>query len=142
MEPNMNFTYRDSKNVEHTISFEEKDFALSQYDIKLSDEKMKSKPTTFFKDALRRFSKNKSSVAGAIILGTIALMAVFVPIIDTNSLDITQPFMAKQAKLQPKLFAPGTGFWDGTTQYKNNPIQVNWDAYDADGTYSGSPAQT
>ena len=68
MEPNMNFTYRDSKNVEHTISFEEKDFALSQYDIKLSDEKMKSKPTTFFKDALHRFSKNKSSVAGAIIL--------------------------------------------------------------------------
>ena len=142
MEPNMNFTYRDSKNVEHTISFEEKDFALSQYDTKLSDEKMKSKPTTFFKDALHRFSKNKSSVAGAIILGTIALMAVFVPIIDTNSLDITQPFMAKQAKLQPKLFAPGTGFWDGTTQYKNIPINFDWDAYDADGTYSGAPAQT
>ena len=40
------FTYRDSKNVEHVVSFDKGDFDLSQENISLSDTKLKTKPTT------------------------------------------------------------------------------------------------
>ena len=140
MEENKTFTYRDSKNVEHTVCFAQGDFDLKQADQKLTDVKLKSKPTTFFKDALHRFVKNKSSVAGAVILGTILLLTIFVPVFDTNSLDTTNPYLSYQTKLAPKLFDAGTGFWDGTTEVKDIAIDFDWDAYEADGTYSGYPA--
>ena len=55
------YTYRDSKNVEHTISISDSELQLTQFDARLTDTKIKSKPTTFFKDAMKRFAKNKSS---------------------------------------------------------------------------------
>lgn len=134
------FTYRDSKNVEHTVSFAEGDFALSQANADIHDTKMKSKPTTFFKDALHRFVKNKSSVAGGIILGTILLLTIFVPVFNHNSLDTSNTSLSYQTKLAPKLFDVGSGFWDGTTEFKDIPMVFNWEAYDKDGTYEGSPA--
>lgn len=134
------FTYRDSKNVEHVVSFNEGDFDLSQENISLSDTKLKSKPTTFFKDAMKRFYKNKSSVAGGVILGAILLLTIFVPIFNTNSLNTADPALAYQTFLAPKLFEAGTGFWDGTTEFKNMPIDFDWDSYYKDETYSGVPA--
>ena len=142
MDSNKTFTYRDSKNQEHTISFAQGDFELAQYDKKLSDVKMKSKPTTFFKDAFRRFAKNKSSVAGAIILGTILLLTIFVPVFDTNSLDTTDPNLSYQTKLAPRLFDAGSGFWDGTSEFKDIAIDCDWDAYEKDGTVSGYPVSS
>ena len=47
------------------------DFVYVQKDEHIHDKKFQTKPTTFFKDALRRFAKNKSSVIGAIILQAI-----------------------------------------------------------------------
>ena len=81
---------------------------------KIHDEKFKTKPTTYFKDALKRFVKNKSSVVGAIIIAVLMLGSVFVPIIS--------PYDTKQIQdsafklLPPKIFQPGgkSGFWDGT----------------------------
>lgn len=142
MEQNKVFTYRDSKNVEHTISFESNDFVLSQANADIHDTKIKSKPTTFFKDALRRFVKNKSSVAGGIILGIILLLTIFVPIINQNSLDTSNTYLSYQTKLAPKLFEAGNGFWDGTTEVKNVAIDFDWDSYYANGTYDGSPVTT
>lgn len=139
MENNKTFTYRDSKNVEHTVSFQQGDFSLSQVNADIHDTKMKSKPTTFFKDALRRFVKNKSSVAGGVILGVILLLTIFVPVFDQNSLDTTNAYLSYQTKLAPRLFSAGSGFWDGTTQFKNIAIDFDWDAYEKDGTYSGGP---
>lgn len=139
---NKTFTYKDSKNVEHTISFKEDSFKLNQINTQLSDTKLKTKPTTFFKDAMRRFVKNKSSVVGAAILGSILLLTIFVPIFDTNSLDTTDPNLSHQTKLAPKLFDTGSGFWDGTTEYTDIAMDFDWDAYKKDGTYSGTPVQT
>ena len=51
-DPKKTFTYKDTKGVEHTVSFAKGDFSLNQLNTKLYDEKMKSKPTTFLKDAL------------------------------------------------------------------------------------------
>ena len=78
------------------------------------DQKFETKPTTFLKDSLKRFSKNKSSVVAAWILGILLIMAFLVPIIDTN--DVSTPH-SDQVYLEPKLFDSGTGFWDGCKSY-------------------------
>ena len=116
------YTYLDSSNVEHVVSISKEDFKLNQKDKSIHDTKFKTKPTTFFKDALKRFTKNKSSVAGAIILGTLLLLSVLIPIIDTSDIDTTHP---SEAFLAPKLFDSGTGFWDGTEKKYDVPCDQN-----------------
>lgn len=56
------FTYLDENNVEKVIVFKDDDFDFAQKDKNIHDVELKTKPTTFFKDAMRRFVKNKSSV--------------------------------------------------------------------------------
>ena len=101
-------------DINETKVFREDDFVLIQQDKRVTDKKLDTKPTTFFKDALRRFRKNKASVAGSIILGILVLLAIFVPVLsDANITTVSTP----EAFLAPKLFASGTGFWDGTRKY-------------------------
>lgn len=95
--------------------FKEDDFILIQREGKVADKKLDTKPTTFFKDAMRRFRKNKASVAGSIILGILLLLTVFVPMLSpANITDVS----TSEAFLAPKIFEAGTGFWDGTRKYK------------------------
>lgn len=91
------------------------DFKLTQNKDKIADEKFKTKTTTFIKDAFKRFCKNKSSVAGAIIIGILIVLSIVVPL--CSSYDVTSSTYPEQALLTPKLFDTGTGWWDGTTQY-------------------------
>ena len=91
--------------------FSSDDFELIKRSGQISDTKLKTKPTTFFKDALRRFRKNKASVAGAIILGILITLAIVVPWVSPHNIDqVSTP----EKFLAPKLFKVGTGFWDGT----------------------------
>ena len=133
------FTYLDSKQIEHTVTFEENDFELVQEGKKLHDEKFHTKPTTFFKDAMKRFAKNKSSVVGAVILGTIVLMAIVVPIVDRNDISSSH---AAESKLEPKLFPSGTGWWDGCRDVKHVAFDTDWEAYEESGgtVVQGMPA--
>lgn len=105
------FVYLDSSNIEHRINISDNDFKLSNKDAKIHDTKFKTKPTTFFKDAFKRFTKNKSSVAGGIILGTLLLMSIIVPLVDTSDIDTPHP---TETFLEPKLFDYNGGFWDGS----------------------------
>lgn len=96
------------------IVFREDDFVLIQKDKRVTDKKLDTKPTTFMKDALRRFCKNKASVAGGIIIGILVLLTIFVPMIShANITTVSTP----EAFLAPKIFEAGTGFWDGTRKY-------------------------
>lgn len=79
---------------------------------KIHDEKFKTKSTTFFKDAMKRFVKNKSSVVGAIIIAILMLGSVFVPII--SPYDTTKTQDPALYTLPAKMFDAGTGWWDGT----------------------------
>ena len=123
---NKQFTYFDSKQKQHTISFAENDFKFVQQDKKLFDQKIQTKPTTYFKDALRRFRKNKSSVVAAWILGVILLMAVLVPMVSPSDIKNNHP---QENKLAPKLFNAGFGWWDGCYKYDHVAIDVDWDTY-------------
>ena len=72
----------DEKNT-----FRPDDFQLVQTDIRITDRQLDSKPTTFFKDAFRRFCKNKSSVVGAVILSVLVVMAIFVPWLSPHNIE-------------------------------------------------------
>ena len=109
-------------------SISQDDFKLVQADEKIHDQKFETKPTTFFKDCLKRFAKNKSSVVAAVILGVLLLMSVIVPIAfktsDIHSTDSSHPEIYY---LEPKLFKAGTGFWDGTKRLTNIAVDTSKD---------------
>ena len=87
------------------------DFKLVNIDKKVHEQKFETKPTTFFKDSLKRFAKNKSSVVAAGILGFLLLCSIIIPFVDQA--DITTSH-TEIHYLEPKLFNAGTGWWDGT----------------------------
>lgn len=136
------FTYVDSTHTEKTIEIQEGDFKLVQTDIKLHDEAMQSKPTTFIKDAFKRFAKNKSSIVGAVVLGIIILGAIFIPVISQADIDPTSVANAYQTKLFPKAFEAGTGWWDGCRDVNGVTIDLDWEAYEQSGgeVLDGLPA--
>ena len=95
-------------------SISKDDFKLVQADATIHDQKFETKPTTFLKDCIKRFRKNKSSVVAAVILGILLTMSIFVPIIfKTSEVHETNTSHPELYYLEPKLFNGG-GFWDGT----------------------------
>lgn len=124
-------------------------FKFVQQDKKIHDVKFTTRPTTFFKDALRRFRKNKSSVVAAVILGTLILLALIIPFeingVGTISYDIKSTHNY-ETNLPMKLFPAGTGFWDGTITAKNQALpyslnddgSINYDDYIGDYTDENS----
>ncbi len=103
---------QDAYGNEFTVSLD--DFSLVQADVTIHDTKFDTKPTTFIKDAFKRFCKNKASIVGAVIIAIIALMAIFVPVFNTHDVSTTHPY---EKLIGPKLFSAGSGFWDGTEEF-------------------------
>ena len=95
--------------------FKPDDFELTQADKKIYDQKFDTKPTTFAKDAVRRFAKNKSSVVAAFLIGALLLLAIFVPVFSPYDISRVHP---TERLLLPKLVEPVEGewstFWNGT----------------------------
>ena len=107
--------FNQNENFED-VELSKDSFELVQSNTKIFDQKFETKATTYFKDALKRFRKNKSSVVGAFILGLLILLAIIVPIV--SPFEINSP-RVQERFLEPKLFEAGTGFWDGTRKYNN-----------------------
>ena len=105
------------------IEISDDDFTLTQIDETVHEQKFQTKPTTFLKDSLKRFSKNKSSVVASYILGALLLMSFIVPLVDTSDTKKPHP---EETYLSPKLFDnTGLGFWDGTVSYKNIAVDIS-----------------
>ena len=101
------------------------DFKLVQTDAKIHDQKFETKPTTFLKDCLKRFRKNKSSVVAAFILGILLVMSVVVPVFfKTSDIHDTKTSHPEIYYLEPKLFNAGTGFWDGTKKMEDIAVDT------------------
>ena len=115
----------ENEAVEEEIT--EADFVLTEVDSSVHEQKFQTKPTTFLRDSLKRFRKNKSSVVAAGILGVLLAMSFLVPIIDQSDLksDESAPKRAAQQYVAPKLFDAGTGWWDGTVKYKKIPVDIS-----------------
>ncbi len=119
----LNRTFVDGNG--QTIEVSASDFELVQTDTKIHDQKFETKVTTFFKDAMKRFAKNKASVVGAIILGVIVLFALIWPSVSPYDVTDSNAYASYQTLLRPKLFSAGTGFWDGTEKYTNVAVNVD-----------------
>ena len=119
---NKDFDFEELPFEAQDESIDAADFVLVENAERAHEQKFLTKPTTFFKDSVKRFTKNKSSVVATFILGTLLLMSVFVPIIDRNDIVKIQEF---QGFLQPKLFNSGFGFWDGTKKCEKVAVDVN-----------------
>ncbi len=109
------------------LPIEAQDKTISESDFKLVDsskrsheEKFKTRPTTFFKDSLKRFAKNKSSVVASVILGLLLVLSFVIPVVDQS--DVSRPH-PEMTYLEPKLFDKG-GFWDGTKKWSEVPTYV------------------
>ena len=100
------------------------DFKLVTTDETIHEQKFQTKPTTFFKDCLRRFRKNKSSVVAAFILGFLLLLAIVIPAVSPYDVSVDAANTGFEY-LEPKLFNAGTGFWDGTRTYKDYSCDVS-----------------
>lgn len=88
------------------------DFTYVQKEKNIHDVKFEAKPTTYFKDAMKRFFKNKSSVVATIILMTLIGMAIIVPIADGNDIETN---VDSSKYLPPRWFGINdAGFMDGT----------------------------
>lgn len=109
-------------------SIKKEDFRLVQANAKIHDQKFETKPTTFFRDCLKRFAKNKSSVVATVILGILLVMSVVVPVFaKTSSVHETDTSHPELYYLEPKLFKAGTGFWDGTKKMVDIPVNTTSD---------------
>ena len=114
-----------SNNVNEVVDDEpitKDDFVLTQVDSTVHEQKFQTKPTTFLKDSLKRFSKNKSSVVAAYILGALLILSFAVPAFNKSDTKHPKPH---ETFLAPKLFKAGTGFWDGTTKYTNIAVDIS-----------------
>ncbi len=100
------------------------DFKLVTTDETIHEQKFQTKPTTFFKDCLRRFRKNKSSVVAAVILGLLLVLAIIIPAVSPYDVSADAANTGFEY-LEPKLFDAGTGFWDGTRKYKDYSVDVS-----------------
>jgi ABC-type dipeptide/oligopeptide/nickel transport system permease subunit len=112
------FEYKDSSNVSHKVELSQEMFDYTKKAEDLHDTEIKGKPRTFFKDAMIRFTKNKSSIVASVILGLMVALALILPLAipyDTKSTHPSEQFLA------PKLFSAGNGFWDGTRKFNDIP---------------------
>ena len=87
------------------------------------DKKLATKPVGYFKDAFRRFCKNKGSVVAAIIIIILVLFAIIAPFCTPYTVAYSDEHFAF-ALPKNKLFA-STNFWDGCRKTTVNETTFN-----------------
>ncbi|MGN1235128.1 MAG: ABC transporter permease, partial [Christensenellaceae bacterium] len=95
-------------------SIDKSKFRFAQREVS-HDTKLASKPVGYLKDAMRRFSKNKASVAASYIILLLLLFAIFVPLFCTNTYTeaVHDTDRQRYAKLLPKSNVLSFLGWDG-----------------------------
>ena len=103
------------------------EFAFVGDEGRLHDKKLETKPVGYFKDAMIRFCKNKSSVVAAYIILFLVLYAIFVPIFceTTYSRALTDTTYLMYTKLPPKVEGMGWLGMDGTGNVTVNEADYN-----------------
>src|SRR5690554_1195503 len=105
-------------------------FEFVQRDERIFDKQFESKAIGYFGDALRRFVRNKASVAGFIILMIIILLAIIGPSLVGHGVHTQQ---SKFGDLPPKI--PGLaklGIANGTKKYTNQNVNFIKNIADVD----------
>lgn len=110
-------------------------FALANAGERLTDKKLETKPVGYFKDAMIRFRKNRSSVVAAIIILCLFLYAFIVPFVSNYDVSFRDGYYKM---VLPKCDALAWMGWDGCK--RQNEPQAGYDYYSAIGMEYGSSA--
>ncbi len=94
-------------------------FEFAQIDRELHDEKLQTKPRGYFKDAMIRFKKNKSSVVAAFIIAFLILFAIVSPIISPYTMDDKDNMYAKMPPYVESIAEKELGILDGAYTYSS-----------------------
>ena len=97
-------------NYEH---IPQEKFEFAQLDSELHDKKLETKSRGYFADAFLRFSKNKSSVVAAIIIGLLILYAIVAPILSPYSVRDTDKIYVNYPPYIESIAKLGIGILDG-----------------------------
>lgn len=106
----------EKKNMDFTNIPKDK-FEFYVREESVHDKKFDTKPVGYFKDAMTRFCRNKSSVAAAMIILFLVLFALFVPMLFSNNYtkNPTDTTYLQYSKLLPKSKLFAWAGWDGCT---------------------------
>ncbi|MCF7926954.1 MAG: ABC transporter permease [Candidatus Izimaplasma sp.] len=113
-----------NKNENYNPSKEE--FKFVNKEDKIFDKKFETKPVGYFKDAMIRFSKNKTNVVASAILFTLIFLSILVPFISSKNakyLEEELAFLGPRIPILEKF-----GIADGTSYREGVPVDP--DTYD------------
>ncbi len=117
MENKEDFSLESSRtSPAFTDGFTADDFKFVQQDKSIHDQRFQGRSTTYLKDIVRRFVKNKTSVFGFCLFGLLVVLAMGFTFFLPGNANKNAPTVGERY-LPPKLFKAGTGFWDGTRKY-------------------------
>jgi len=108
----------ENKNVQLTST----DFEFIQAEDKIYDKKFETKPIGYFKDAMIRFSKNRTNVVATIILFSIILGSIMFPIISSKNATVLEEELSFLPPRMPVLET--IGIFDGTSFKESAPVDL------------------
>lgn len=89
------------------------EFEFVQKDAHLHDNKLETKSHSFFQDALRRFSRNKSSVVAAWILLFLVIFALLAPSLSPYTIQDKDKLYINYPSYVPEIAKLNIGIMDG-----------------------------
>ncbi|MBR5143448.1 MAG: hypothetical protein IKW53_00205 [Clostridia bacterium] len=80
---------------------------------KIHDTKLETKPVSYFRDALNRFTRNKASIVATVIIGLLVLFAIIGPILSPYTVAYEDKVYAFARPKNELFYNLGIPFWDG-----------------------------
>lgn len=105
------------KASEYNISKEK--FVFANNKNRLHDNKLETKPISFFKDAFNRFKKNKASIVASFIIILLGLYALLGPIFSPYDISFSDDSYALIPPRNQLFYKLGIPFWDGFEKKEN-----------------------
>lgn len=116
------------KAQEYNISSEK--FVFHSTDGEIHDNKLETKPVSYFRDAFNRFARNKASIVAAVIIGILILFAIIGPIVTPYTVAYKDEYYSLVVPKINFFRNNNIHFWDGG-QEKTEVNQATYDNYRA-----------
>ncbi len=88
-------------------------FVFRSTETALHDNKLETKPVTYFRDALHRFARNKASIVATVIIAILVLFAIIGPFLTPYTVAYEDASYAYVLPKNPLFRKMGIHFWDG-----------------------------
>ncbi len=111
-------------NCNNIYDIPKEKFTFVQNETKIKEVPLTAKHSSYTKDALTRFAKNKGSVICFFIILLLALYAIFVPIFSPYKIYSRDGYFAYASPKSP-LFSH-LGFWNGTKKQEVNEVTYDY----------------